>query len=87
MDVMNFVDLAPLWMKTDFLRDCFLFALAAWIHSGRVKSEIRTQLGALVSIVKQDLDIQQKLLAALTSRVDDIEESLHIRPPTKETLK
>lgn len=55
------------------------FALAAWIHSGRVKKEIKSQFSELISVVKADLSIQsermnniEKGLTSLTTRVDTL---------------
>lgn len=38
-------------MATDLARQVFLFSLAAWIHSGRVKKAIKSEMGTLIAAV------------------------------------
>jgi len=53
-----------------------IFGFAAWIHSGRVKKEISKQFGALISVLREDLDAQKSVLAGVVKRVDNIEAHL-----------
>lgn len=55
------------------------FTIAAWLHSGRVKKEIKNQLGSIsVSIdgvaqtLRQDLQAQNKRLASVETEVKNI---------------
>ncbi len=38
-------------MASDLTRQIFLFSLAAWIHSGRVKKEIKSQFETLTDAI------------------------------------
>lgn len=67
----------------------FFFTLAAWIHSGRVKKEIKAQFEPLTAAIngvrealRQDLESQSKRISGieigvvnLTSRVDSLEKT------------
>lgn len=62
----------PSWMLSDLARQVFLFTLAAWIHSGRVKKEIKTQFQTLADAIHgvesklgpviDNLDLRVKIL-------------------------
>ena len=62
--------------QTEFVRTAAIFGLAAHIHAKQVRKEIKTQLGELVAVLKQDLDAQKAAFLSLTSRVDKIEKNL-----------
>lgn len=49
------------------------FSLAAWLHAGRVKKEIKAQFEALISVIKQDLNLQAERLGKLEGRMSKIE--------------
>lgn len=58
----------------------FLFTLAAWLHSGRVKKEIKTQFEIITDAInnvamalRQDLAAQTKRLDSLEDRLENIE--------------
>ena len=57
----------------EFVRTCSMFVLAAYVHSRQVRKEIKEQFTTLVSVLKQDLDAQQKMLGLITTRLDRIE--------------
>ncbi len=63
---------------SDFIRTLAIFSAAAWLHSRGVRKEIRTQIGDLISVFKQDHDNQQKAVAELRSDVDKIKMQLNI---------
>lgn len=65
-------------VASEFARTCAIFALAAFIHGRKVAKEVREQGQSLVNVIREDLDLQRKLLSALTDRVGKIEEHLHI---------
>ncbi len=64
-------------LSHDFSRMLFLFAAAALIHGKQVRKEIRTQFGALIDVLKEDLDAQKSVLGKLAMRVDNIEAKLN----------
>lgn len=56
------------------------FTFAAWLHAGRVKKEIRSQMESMIeavdkvaAVLKQDLAGQAARLSELTSRVITLE--------------
>lgn len=65
-------------VSSEFMRMLALFGVAAWIHSGRVRSEIRTQLQALTSVLREDLDHQKKIVGELRSDVSKIKDHLKL---------
>lgn len=60
----------------DFIRIGAIFALCAYVHSKQVRTEIRTQFGELVKVLREDLDTQQTILGKIIGRVDTIESIL-----------
>lgn len=63
---------------SDFARSCYLFALAAFIHSRKVAKEIKSLGDKLIAVVQADLDQQRKISSALTERVAKIETHLQL---------
>jgi len=63
-----------------FMRTCSIFALAAFIHARQVRKEIRTQFDLLVTVLRQDLDAQQKMLGILSGRIDKLEQHIFKQP-------
>lgn len=70
--------------QNQFARDMFIFSLAAFIHSGRLKKEVRASFDALavslgLSIDKvaqafrEDLESHKKILDNLAERVTSLE--------------
>lgn len=66
--------------QTEFAKNCTMFALAAWIHSGRLKKEVRSNFASLsLSIDKvaeafhADLESHKKILDNLAGRVASLE--------------
>ncbi len=57
----------------EFVRTCSMFVLAAYVHSRQVRKEIKDQFSILVSVIKQDLDAQQKILGVFGERLAKIE--------------
>lgn len=77
--------------QNKFTQDCFIFSLAAAIHSGRMKKEIRASFESLsLSIDKvaeafrADLEVHGKKLDNLAERVTSLEGSKTTQPQ-KET--
>lgn len=62
----------------EFVRTCAIFTLAAFIHGKKIANEVREQGQSLVAVIREDLDLQRKLLGALTDRVGKIEEHLQL---------
>jgi hypothetical protein len=76
--------------KNEFTKSLFIFSLAALIHSGRMKKEIRANFEMLVTSIdnvstalKEDLAKQSKILSShgdrldgLTNRVGQLESTL-----------
>ena len=74
-------------MQSQFAQMSFAFTLAAWVHSGRVKKEIKSNFDGLTSAInavadafRKDLEAQShvlqdttNLLAATISRVEVLE--------------
>ena len=65
------------------------FALAAWIHSGRMKKEIGTQLSSVTAAInnlgtalRQDLAALSERIGQVESRMDKIEGANPIKPNT-----
>lgn len=69
--------------SSDFTRTCAIFALAAFVHGRQMRKEIKAQFGLLVTVLKEDLDAQQKVLGLHAVRLDKIEERLQIKEDTK----
>lgn len=66
--------------RTEFAKSIFIFSLAAVIHSGRMKKEIRQNFETLImsidrvsATLREDLSVQAKRLDGISSRVDDLE--------------
>lgn len=56
------------------------FSIAAWLHAGRVKKEIRSQMESMIEavdkvakVLKEDLAGQASKLSELTTRVTTLE--------------
>lgn len=64
--------------QSEFVRTCAIFSLAAYIHGKKVAKEVKEQGQSLVAVIREDLDLQRKLLGALTERIDRIEVHLQI---------
>lgn len=74
-------------LQSDYAKMSFAFTMAAWVHSGRMKKEIKANfteltaaINAVASAFKKDLEAQSKiiqdqtnLLAATISRVEVLE--------------
>lgn len=59
-----------------FMQTCSIFALAAFVHARQVRKEIRTQFEIIATVLRQDLDAQQKMFGLLSGRVDKLEEHI-----------
>ncbi len=66
--------------QNELVRYGFFFALAAWIHAGRVKKEIKLNFVALTSAIQElggalraDLESHRKILAEHGQRLDTLE--------------
>lgn len=64
----------------------FFFTLAAWLHSGRVKKEIKSNFASLTEAInnvaeslRQDLKNHSNRLDNLTSRVETVENNLNLK--------
>lgn len=63
---------------SEFAKMLTLFTVAAWLHSTRVRREIRTQLSALTEVLREDLAHQKTVIAEVRSDVDTIKNHLKI---------
>lgn len=63
-------------LSSEFMKTCSIFALAALIHAKQMRKEIRTQVGLLIDVIRQDLDSHRELIGTLRSRVDKLEQHL-----------
>ncbi len=61
---------------TEYAKTAGIFALAAWIHSGRVKSEIKAQCGPLTQAVREMGEALRQDLSVLSERTGKVEEGL-----------
>lgn len=61
---------------SDFMRSGAAFALAAWIHSARVRKEIRSQMEPLTQSIKDLGAALRQDLAVLSERTGKVEEGL-----------
>jgi hypothetical protein len=52
------------------------FTIAAWVHSGRVKKEIRTQVGGIISSIDSVAQTLKQDLAAQGKRLDGVENTV-----------
>lgn len=66
-------------LQTEFTRTCIIFGLAAFVHAKQVRKEIKEQFSTLVTVIREDLDAQKSVLAALTTRVDKLESQYVIK--------
>ncbi len=64
----------------EFLKTLVVFAAAAYVHARQVRKEIKDQIGALIEVLKADLEGQKYLLGKLDSRVGKLEEKLQVKP-------
>ncbi len=64
--------------QSEFIRTCAIFSMAAFIHGRKVAKEVKEQGQSLVAVIREDLDLQRKLLGGLTDRVANIEVHLKI---------
>ena len=88
MDVSSMLDLLSAGLSHDVTKWTIAFCIAAWIHSGRVKKEIKTQFGTIVESInslgtalRNDLNSQNKKIDDLAGRVDQLE-----KPKTQELV-
>lgn len=68
--------------SSEFARTCMIFALAAFVHARQVRKEIRAQFELLVSVLRDDLEGQRKVLGLHAVRLDNIE--LHLKTHKEE---
>lgn len=76
MDYDSIMNAAPSWLFSDLTRQVFLFTLAAWIHSGRVKKEIKEQFQTLTHAiygVKSELGV---IIDDHADRIDRLEKTM-----------
>jgi ribosomal protein L17 len=60
-------------VSSEFAKTLAIFTAAAWVHSQRVAKEIKAQVGALITVVKEDLDAQKRLSEHIILRVQRLE--------------
>lgn len=65
--------------SSEFMKNCSIFALAALLHAKQMRKEIRTQVGLLISVLREDLHAHKNLIGSLDQRVGKIEEHLKIK--------
>lgn len=58
------------------LRDAAIFALAAFIHSGRVKKEIRQQLGGLTEAFRDEAKSLRMIVELNTKDIDMLKQDV-----------
>ncbi len=66
-------------VESDLARQVFLFTLAAWIHSGRVKKEIKTQFQSLTDAISHAESTFTTKIDGLDTRVKIVEQVLKTR--------
>lgn len=69
----------------------FFFTVAAWLHSGQVKSEIRANFQSLTDAInnvaeslRDDLKKHSEELVKLSMRVQNVENNLNLAPKEKQ---
>ena len=68
-------------MQSELTKTLFIFTVASWVHSSRVRKEIRENFASLTSAInavaeafKKDLEKQREITDNLSSRVKDLED-------------
>ncbi len=51
MDSVSLIESVKVFLGADLTHQAFLFSLAAWLHAGQVKKEIRTQFSSLTEAI------------------------------------
>ncbi len=68
-------------MQSELTKTLFIFTVASWVHSSRVRKEIRENFASLTDAInsvaeafKKDLEKQREITDNLSSRVKNLEE-------------
>ena len=68
-------------MQSELTKTLFIFTVASWVHSSRVRKEIRENFASLTDAInsvaeafKKDLEKQREITDNLSSRVKDLED-------------
>lgn len=80
MDVNSIIDLVSSAMSHDVTKWTIAFCIAAWVHSGQVKRELRKQFTVIATsmdnlgiAIRKDMSDQARRIENLTGRVDQLE--------------